>query len=119
MAPRNVRRETRRATVRCVAAEGDLCVLVGHDQHPRRLCDACEAVRPFASSRYHIGALTRERRFVSAVIVDAVYGHRITSLEDPYVMMMDRATEASTAGTMSGSVLDIFPFCEHSTPLSL
>ncbi|KAI0724641.1 cytochrome P450 [Fomitopsis betulina] len=53
------------------------------------------------------------RRFVSAVIVDAVYGHRITSLEDPYVMMMDRATEASTAGTMSGSVLDIFPFLKH------
>ncbi|EPS99982.1 hypothetical protein FOMPIDRAFT_1123320 [Fomitopsis schrenkii] len=53
------------------------------------------------------------RRLVSAVVVDAVYGHRITSLEDPYVMMIDRAMEASTAGTVSGSILDIFPVLKH------
>ena len=48
------------------------------------------------------------------MIVEAVYGHRITSLEDPYVTLMDRAMEATTAGTVSGSILDILPVCEYS-----
>ena len=47
------------------------------------------------------------------MIVEAVYGHRITSLEDRYVTMMDHAMEATTKGTSSGSVLDIFPVCEY------
>ena len=58
------------------------------------------------------------RRLVSAVIVEAVYGHRIMSLEDPYVTLMDRAMEATTARTVSGSILDIFPVCEYQVSFS-
>lgn len=58
-------------------------------------------------------------RLVSGVVVEAVYGHRISSLKDPYVMMMDRAMEATTAGTVSGSILDIVPVCEYQMLFSM
>ena len=57
--------------------------------------------------------LTRVTRYLAALIVESVYGHRITSLDDPYVTLMEHAAEATSAtGTMGGTPADMFPFRE-------
>lgn len=57
--------------------------------------------------------LTRVVRYLAALIVESVYGHRITSLDDPYVTLMEHAAEATSAtGTMGGTPADMFPLRE-------
>ena len=49
-------------------------------------------------------------RHIAAIIVEAVYGHRITSLDDEYVTLMFRAMEATTAtGAAGATPADILP----------
>ncbi|EPT00020.1 hypothetical protein FOMPIDRAFT_91063 [Fomitopsis schrenkii] len=50
------------------------------------------------------------KRYVSALVLESVYGYRITSLEDPYVTMMDEAMEVTNTSAEAGSSLvDVLP----------
>lgn len=67
---------------------------------------------------HHQVSSTDERcdaiRLVSALVLESVYGHRIASLDDPFVTMMDEAMEATTASaTVGGSLVDLLPSCEY------
>ncbi|KAI0724642.1 cytochrome P450 [Fomitopsis betulina] len=54
------------------------------------------------------------KRFVAALILESVYGHHITSLDDKYVMMIDRAAEESTkTGPAGGTPVDFMPILQH------
>ncbi|KZT69372.1 cytochrome P450 [Daedalea quercina L-15889] len=54
------------------------------------------------------------KRFVAGLVVESVYGHRITSLEDQYVTLMDEAMEATTAtGAAGGTLVDMVPILKH------
>ncbi|KAH9929336.1 cytochrome P450 [Fomitopsis serialis] len=54
------------------------------------------------------------KRHVAALVLESVYGHRITSLEDEYVTLMDNAMDATTAtGVAGGTAVDIFPILQH------
>lgn len=45
------------------------------------------------------------------MIIEAVYGHTVMSLDDEYVIMMEQAMEANNAtGPAGGGLADIFPF---------
>ena len=53
--------------------------------------------------------------YTVALILESVYGHRVTSLDDEYVTMMDRAMEATSAsGPAGGGLADYFPLSEFS-----
>ncbi|KAH9929319.1 cytochrome P450 [Fomitopsis serialis] len=57
--------------------------------------------------------------FTVALILGSVYGHRITSLEDEYVTLMDRGMEATSAtGPAGGGMVDYFPLCAMNGPCS-
>lgn len=52
------------------------------------------------------------QRFVSAMVLESVYGYCITSLDDPYVTLMDQAMNVTTASAEAGSSLvDLLPSC--------
>ena len=52
-------------------------------------------------------------RYIAAIILESIYGHRITSLDDEYVTLMYRAMEATTAtGAAGATPADILPFRE-------
>ncbi|KZT68558.1 cytochrome P450 [Daedalea quercina L-15889] len=54
------------------------------------------------------------KRFLAALVVEAVYGHQITSLEDKYINLMDRAMEGTVAtGEAGATLIDILPFLKH------
>ncbi|EPS94406.1 hypothetical protein FOMPIDRAFT_62440 [Fomitopsis schrenkii] len=54
------------------------------------------------------------KRYLAALIVESLYGHRITSLDDPCMMLMDSAAEATTAtGTTGGTLADMLPPLKH------
>ncbi|KAH9834572.1 cytochrome P450 monooxygenase [Rhodofomes roseus] len=54
------------------------------------------------------------KRFLAALVLESVYGHRITSLDDEYVTMMDSAMEATTTtGAAGGTLVDMLPFLKH------
>lgn len=87
---------------------------MGVDTHPGKLQATCQAVRTcFISVRRPI---TDEcERYMAALIMESVYGHRIVSLDDPYIDLIDRAMEAQTSTQLTGSILvDFFPFCAFS-----
>ena len=49
---------------------------------------------------------------MAALIMESVYGHRIVSLDDPYIDLIDRAMDAQNSTQFTGSILvDFFPFC--------
>ncbi|KAH9929334.1 cytochrome P450 [Fomitopsis serialis] len=53
-------------------------------------------------------------RYTVALIVESVYGHRITSLEDEYVTLVDRSNQATSAtGPAGGGMVDHFPLLKH------
>ncbi|EPS99958.1 hypothetical protein FOMPIDRAFT_1123474 [Fomitopsis schrenkii] len=53
-------------------------------------------------------------RFTVALILESVYGHRVTSLDDKYVAMMDRAMQATNAcGPAGGGLADYLPFLKY------
>ena len=55
-------------------------------------------------------SLKHASRYLAALIVESLYGHKITSLDDPCMMLMDRAAEATTAtGTTGGTLVDMLP----------
>ena len=48
------------------------------------------------------------------MIMEITYGHRIDSLEDPYVKLVHEATSATVSAGSPGSMLvDFFPFREY------
>lgn len=52
----------------------------------------------------------RRVRHVSAMVLESIYGHRITSLEDEYVTLMSRAMQAITAtGAVGMTLADMLP----------
>ncbi|PSR76828.1 hypothetical protein PHLCEN_2v8209 [Hermanssonia centrifuga] len=58
------------------------------------------------------------KRYAAAIIVEIAYGHTVSSLEDEYIEIADRATtETVTAGTPGASILgllvDFFPILKH------
>ncbi|TFY68455.1 hypothetical protein EVJ58_g999 [Rhodofomes roseus] len=54
------------------------------------------------------------KRFLAALVLESVYGHRITSLDDEYVTLMDSAMEATTTtGAAGGTLVDMLPFLKH------
>ncbi|KAI0724643.1 cytochrome P450 monooxygenase, partial [Fomitopsis betulina] len=54
------------------------------------------------------------KRYMAALIMESVYGHRIVSLDDPYIDLIDRAMEAQTSTQLTGSILvDFFPFLKY------
>ncbi|KAH9834567.1 cytochrome P450 [Rhodofomes roseus] len=54
------------------------------------------------------------KRFVAALAVETVYGHRIESLEDEHVTLMDQAMGATTAtGAAGGTLVDLMPFLKY------
>ena len=75
----------------------------------------------FLSSRLPKRSLTSRiaSRHVAAIVLEAVYGHRITSLDDQYVTLMFRAMEATTATGVAGTTpADILPICKLQQRLS-
>ncbi len=55
-------------------------------------------------------------RFVAALLMEIVYGHKILSLEDEYVELAERAgTESVLVGSPGSGILsllvDFFPVC--------
>ncbi|KAH9911170.1 cytochrome P450 [Fomitopsis serialis] len=53
-------------------------------------------------------------RYTAALILESVYGHRITSLDDEYVTLMDHAMDATNATGPAGSgIADIFPLLKY------
>lgn len=47
------------------------------------------------------------------MIIEAVYGHTVTSLDDEYVVIMEKAMKANNSiGPAGGGPADIFPFRE-------
>lgn len=63
---------------------------------------------------YDSQGLTPARRYLAALIVESLYGHRITSLDDPCMTLMDSAAEATTAtGTTGGTLVDMLPLREY------
>ncbi|TFY68462.1 hypothetical protein EVJ58_g1002 [Rhodofomes roseus] len=53
-------------------------------------------------------------RFTATLILETVYGHRIKSLEDSYVLLMDRGVQATSAtGPAGGGIMDFFPLLKH------
>ncbi|PCH43263.1 cytochrome P450 [Wolfiporia cocos MD-104 SS10] len=58
--------------------------------------------------REHLG------RYSSALIMETVYGHTVTSSEDEYVHIMDMSMKLSTQGeTMSASMVDFIPMLKY------
>ncbi|KAH9929348.1 cytochrome P450 [Fomitopsis serialis] len=54
------------------------------------------------------------KRYISALIMDSVYGHRVMSSDDPYIHIMDLAMELTTAlSPAGGTVVDFFPILKH------
>ncbi|OBZ78535.1 O-methylsterigmatocystin oxidoreductase [Grifola frondosa] len=54
------------------------------------------------------------RRFASALVLEIAYGHRVTSLEDKYLRVAERATTATAEAGSPGSMLvDFFPFLKE------
>ena len=52
-------------------------------------------------------------RLISAVIVEAVYGHRVPSWDDPFVEMVDSAGNGTAlAAGPAEMAVDFFPLCE-------
>ncbi|KAH9929386.1 cytochrome P450 [Fomitopsis serialis] len=53
-------------------------------------------------------------RYITALIMDSVYGHKVTSSDDPYIHIIDRAMELTTAmGPSGGTTVDFFPIVKH------
>lgn len=66
----------------------------------------------FLSSQLPKRSLTSRiaSRHIAAIVLEAVYGHRITSLDDQYVTLMFRAMEATTATGVAGTTpADVLP----------
>lgn len=54
---------------------------------------------------------------MTALIMESVYGHWITSLDDPYIAMIDREMDGvSSTGPAGSTMVDFFPLCESATP---
>lgn len=63
---------------------------------------------------YTISLCSQADRFTVALILESVYGHRVTSLDDDYVKIIERAMEATSAsGPAGGSIADFLPFCKE------
>ena len=51
-------------------------------------------------------------RYLASLILESVYGHRITSLDDEYITLVERAAEGTVAtGSAGGAMVDFFPLC--------
>ena len=47
-------------------------------------------------------------------MVEVVYGHKVTTIDDIYVKLSDQAVEmACEMGAMSGAIIDMVPFCTY------
>lgn len=45
--------------------------------------------------------------------MESVYGHRVASMDDAYITLVDRAMEGTAAmGSAGGAMVDFFPFRE-------
>ncbi|CCM04602.1 uncharacterized protein FIBRA_06784 [Fibroporia radiculosa] len=54
------------------------------------------------------------KQFTAALVIDIGYGHTITSIEDPYVEMSDKALlGVIEAGNLSSSLVDFFPILQY------
>ncbi|EPT00008.1 hypothetical protein FOMPIDRAFT_1123534 [Fomitopsis schrenkii] len=54
------------------------------------------------------------KRYLASLILESVYGHRVTSLDDVYIMLMDSAMEGTAAtGSAGGAMVDFFPLLKH------
>ncbi|KAH9834630.1 cytochrome P450 [Rhodofomes roseus] len=49
------------------------------------------------------------KRFVAALLTEVTYGHTIKSLDDPYLLLMDRATRGTSEGGAAAALVDFFP----------
>ena len=51
---------------------------------------------------------------VSGTMVEVVYGHKVTTIDDIYVKLSDQAVEmACEMGPMGGTIIDMVPFCTY------
>ena len=58
--------------------------------------------------------------YMSALIMESVYGHKVTSLEDEYIALIDSAMDATTAtGPAGGAMVDFFPLRKLGTRICL
>jgi hypothetical protein len=52
----------------------------------------------------------RDLRYITCLLLDLVYGHRVSSTDDKYVRMSEAAvTGTAEAGTPGSQVVDLFP----------
>lgn len=52
-------------------------------------------------------------RYAAAQMVDIAYGHSVTSLDDKYIQLAERATrETVEIGSPGSMLVDFFPACE-------
>lgn len=69
---------------------------------------------PVAIFTLFVNLLTPPSRYLAALIVESLYGRRVTSLDDPCMVLMDTAAEATTAtGTTGGTLVDMLPLSEY------
>lgn len=63
--------------------------------------------------------VARLGRWATGMIMEITYGHRIDSLEDPYVKLVHEAASATVAAGSPGSMLvDFFPVREYTPSVS-
>ncbi|KLO10133.1 cytochrome P450, partial [Schizopora paradoxa] len=69
-----------------------------------------------------LGDLNREpgefrrhiRRFIASVMLTAAYGYRVTSVDDPFIEMIERTNKLILGPGLPGTtVVDHFPFLQH------
>ncbi|KAH9936920.1 cytochrome P450 [Amylocystis lapponica] len=57
---------------------------------------------------------THLQRYVAALIMEIAYGHTVTSMDDKYIELADRATnETNEAGSAGSMLVDFFPVLKH------
>ena len=65
---------------------------------------------PFLLCGVNLQSADENARYMAALIMESVYGHRIVSLDDEYIDLIDRAMEAQGSTQFTGSILvDFFP----------
>ncbi|TFY58715.1 hypothetical protein EVJ58_g6244 [Rhodofomes roseus] len=58
--------------------------------------------------------VTHVKRFVAAILTEITYGYTITSLDDPWFVLMDKAVQGTGEGGSAAAVLvDFFPIMKH------
>lgn len=70
-------------------------------------------------STYGVVSFDTGSRHISAMVLESIYGHRITSLEDEYVTLMSRAMQATVAMGVAGATPpDVLPIREFQQTFS-